>query len=72
MRALLIAGLLGWAAAWGQAPISRADLAVRLIETEACWEAHRGSAEAAPARDAPALGRDTPFLRADSTRSHAT
>jgi len=46
MRIALVVGLLCWAAAWSQSPISRADLAVRLIETEACWEAHRESAEA--------------------------
>jgi len=46
MRVALVVGLLCWAAAWSQSPISRADLAVRLIETEACWEAHRESAEA--------------------------
>ena len=46
MRVILIVGLLCWVAAWSQSPISRADLAVRLIETEACWEAHRESPEA--------------------------
>jgi pimeloyl-ACP methyl ester carboxylesterase len=46
MRVALVVGLLCWAAAWSQSPISRADLAVRLIETEACWEAHRESVEA--------------------------
>jgi len=46
MRVLSVFGLLCWLVAWSQSPISRADLAVRLIETEACWEAHRESAEA--------------------------
>jgi hypothetical protein len=46
MRVLSVLGLLCWVAAWSQSPISRADLAVRLIETEMCWEAHRESAEA--------------------------
>lgn len=46
MRIALVVGLLCWATAWSQSPLSRADLAVRLIETEACWEAHRESAEA--------------------------
>jgi hypothetical protein len=47
MRLLLILGLsLGWSIAWGQPSISRADLAVRLVEVEACWEAHRGSLDA--------------------------
>lgn len=46
MRIALVVGLLCWAVAWSQSPLSRADLAVRLIETEACWEAHRESAEA--------------------------
>ncbi|MDW8106800.1 MAG: alpha/beta fold hydrolase [Armatimonadota bacterium] len=31
--------------AWSQSP-TRADLAVRLLEVEACWEAHRSSPEA--------------------------
>jgi hypothetical protein len=46
MRVLSVLWLLCWVAAWSQSPISRADLAVRLIETEMCWEAHRESAEA--------------------------
>ncbi|BCW96149.1 MAG: alpha/beta fold hydrolase [Fimbriimonadales bacterium] len=46
MRTALVVGLLCWAAAWSQSPVSRADLAVRLIEMESCWEAHRESAEA--------------------------
>lgn len=32
--------------AWSQPAITRADLAVRLLEMEACWEAHRQSPEA--------------------------
>jgi len=43
---LMIMMLLVLEAAWSQSPISRADLAVRLIEIEECWEAHRESAEA--------------------------
>ncbi len=46
MRALLLLGLLSGAVAWSQSPITRADLAVRLIEVESCWEKHRGSLEA--------------------------
>ncbi|MFN7017751.1 MAG: alpha/beta fold hydrolase [Fimbriimonadales bacterium] len=46
MRVLGLLGLLLWASAWSQSPITRADLAVRLIEMETCWEAHRGSLEA--------------------------
>ncbi|MCS6918220.1 MAG: hypothetical protein NZM28_00445, partial [Fimbriimonadales bacterium] len=46
MRVLGLLGLLLWAAAWSQSPITRADLAVRLIEMESCWEAHRESQEA--------------------------
>jgi pimeloyl-ACP methyl ester carboxylesterase len=46
MRVLLLLGLLSGAVAWSQSPITRADLAVRLIEVESCWEAHRGLLEA--------------------------
>ncbi|GIV06910.1 MAG: hypothetical protein KatS3mg017_0112 [Fimbriimonadales bacterium] len=46
MRVFGLLGLLLWAAAWSQSPITRADLAVRLIEMEACWEGHRDSQEA--------------------------
>ena len=46
MRASWLLGLLVCVGAWGQASLSRADLAVRLIEMETCWEAHRGSLEA--------------------------
>ncbi|MCX7926053.1 MAG: hypothetical protein N2554_09615, partial [Fimbriimonadales bacterium] len=46
MRAGWLLGLLLWAAAWSQSPVTRADLAVRLIEMETCWEAHRDSQEA--------------------------
>jgi pimeloyl-ACP methyl ester carboxylesterase len=46
MLILLILVLLIWGMAWSQSQISRADLAVRLVETEACWEAHRESTEA--------------------------
>ncbi|MCS7209594.1 MAG: alpha/beta hydrolase [Fimbriimonadales bacterium] len=46
MRSLSLLGLLLCLGAWSQSPITRADLAVRLIEMESCWEAHRHSAEA--------------------------
>ena len=46
MRILGLLGLLLWASTWSQSPITRADLAVRLIEMETCWEAHRESQEA--------------------------
>ncbi len=46
MRVLGLLGLLLWASAWSQSPITRADLAVRLLEMETCWEAHRDSQEA--------------------------
>lgn len=46
MRILGLLGLLLWASAWSQSPITRADLAVRLIEMEACWETHRDLQEA--------------------------
>jgi len=46
MWALLALGLLCYTVVLGQSPVTRADLAVRLIEMEACWEAHRESLEA--------------------------
>ncbi len=48
MRTLgLVVLSLVWLVGASQAPqISRADLAVRLLEMEACWEAHRESEEA--------------------------
>ncbi|MCX7993883.1 MAG: alpha/beta fold hydrolase [Fimbriimonadales bacterium] len=46
MRVLWLLGLLLWIGGWSQSPITRADLAVRLIETETCWESHRESSEA--------------------------
>ena len=46
MRIIGLLGLLLWCGAWSQSPITRADLAARLIEMEACWEAHRDSPEA--------------------------
>ncbi len=46
MWALLALGLLCYAVVVGQSPVTRADLAVRLVEMEACWETHRESLEA--------------------------
>ncbi|MCS6924224.1 MAG: alpha/beta fold hydrolase, partial [Fimbriimonadales bacterium] len=46
MRVTVLLWLLVWASVWSQSPLSRADLAVRLIEMETCWEAHRASPEA--------------------------
>ncbi|OYT69030.1 MAG: hypothetical protein CFK48_09590 [Armatimonadetes bacterium CP1_7O] len=46
MRTVGLLGIFLWVAAWSQSPITRADLAVRLIEMETCWEAHRDSLEA--------------------------
>ncbi len=42
----LLLGLWITTLAWSQTTITRADLAVRLLEAEACWEAHRQSPEA--------------------------
>lgn len=48
MRPLFVWALIGmWGWAFAQtASLSRADLAVRLIEMETCWERHRGSEQA--------------------------
>lgn len=46
MRTIGLLGIVLWMVAWSQSPMTRADLAVRLIEMETCWEAHRDSPEA--------------------------
>jgi pimeloyl-ACP methyl ester carboxylesterase len=46
MWALSAWGLLCYAVALGQPRVTRADLAVRLVEMEVCWETYRESLEA--------------------------
>jgi pimeloyl-ACP methyl ester carboxylesterase len=73
MRALLLVSLC-WAVAWGQSSITRADLAVRLVETEVCWEAHRASVEARLRATRPLSEGLTAFFsgRLDALARHLT
>jgi len=58
----LILVLLVSKVVWSQSPISRADLAIRLIEIEACWEAYRESAEARLRATRPLVDGVTAFF----------
>ena len=62
MRIAALFGLLLCTALWSQPPVSRADLAVRLIELETCWEAHRESKEARLRATRPLMEGITAFF----------